>query len=373
MSEATSPPQPQQKKPFSLFIPLLLPILAATIIYQLDNFSPAHLPTHEFTQTLLIPNVNPNLLLGSNKVGQGELLAPEDIVYEAESGVAYTGCVDGWIKRVDSNEVVSEWVNTGGRPLGLALGPTNELIIADADKGLLKVSKDGEIELLTNEAEGIPFKLTDGVDVAKDGIIYFTDASYKYTLREFIWDILEGRPYGRLLSYDPSTKETKVLLSDLYFPNGVSLSPDQNFVIFCETQMRRCQKYYIGGKEKGSVERFVDGLPGFPDNIRYDGEGQYWIAISTEVTFSWDITQRYPLARKVLAIIERYIGRPNMEKNGGVLAVDLNGKPTALYCDPKLSMISTGIKIGDQLFLGSIHYPYIIRLNITQNPALPSI
>lgn len=280
--------------------------------------------------------------------------------------------MDGWIKRVDSNEVVSEWVNTGGRPLGLALGPTRELIIADADKGLLKVTKDGEIELLTKEAEGIAFKLTDGVDVTKDGIIYFTDASYKYTLKEFIWDFLEGRPYGRLLSYDPTTKETKVLLSNLYFPNGVAISLDQNFVIFCETPMRRCQKYYIKGKEKGTVKKFVDGLPGMPDNIHYDGEGQYWIAISTEVTFSWDIAQRYPFVRKVIAIIERYVGRPHMETNSGILAVDLDGKPTALFRDTKLSLISSGIKVGDQLLLGSIHYPYILRLNITQNPATPS-
>jgi len=28
------------------------------------------------------------------------------------------------------------------------------------------------------------------------------------------------------------------------------------------------------------VEKFIDNLPGFPDNIRYDGEGRYWIALS---------------------------------------------------------------------------------------------
>ena len=91
--------------------------------------------------------------------------------------------------------------------------------------------------MLTDEAEGVKFKLTDCVDVAKDGMIYFTDASYKYSVKDFIWDFLEGRPHGRLLSYDPTTKETKVLAGDLYFANGVALSPDQNYLIFCETFM----------------------------------------------------------------------------------------------------------------------------------------
>ena len=104
-------------------------------------------------------------------------------------------------------------------------------------KGLLNVSEDGVIELLTDSAEGHQFKLTDGVDIAEDGTIYFTDASYKYSLHQYPLDILEGRPYGRLLSYNPSTRQTKVLVRDLYFANGVVVSPDQKFVVFCETPM----------------------------------------------------------------------------------------------------------------------------------------
>lgn len=94
-----------------------------------------------------------------------------------------------------------------------------------------------EIKLLTDEAEGKKFKLTDGVDIARDGTIYFTDASYKYEFEKYLYDLFESRPYGRLLSYNPNTRETKVLLRDLYFPNGVAVSPDQNSVIFCETPL----------------------------------------------------------------------------------------------------------------------------------------
>ena len=27
------------------------------------------------------------------------------------------------------------------------------------------------------------------------------------------------------------------------------------------------------------MELFIQGLPGYPDNIRYDGDGHYWIAM----------------------------------------------------------------------------------------------
>ena len=92
--------------------------------------------------------------------------------------------------------------------------------------------------LLTDEAEGLKFKLTDGVGVTEDGMIYFTDASYMYAFEDHLYDILGRHPYGRLLSFDPNTGETKVLLRDLYFPNGVAVSPDQNSLIFCETPLQ---------------------------------------------------------------------------------------------------------------------------------------
>lgn len=104
-------------------------------------------------------------------------------------------------------------------------------------QGLLNISKDGEVELLTDEADGHKFKLTDGVDIAVNGMIYFTDASYKYNLNEDIWDILEGKPHGRFMSFDPVTRKTDVLVSHLYFANGVAVSPNQDHAIFCETVM----------------------------------------------------------------------------------------------------------------------------------------
>ena len=102
------------------------------------------------------------------------------------------------------------------------------------------MTADGVVELLTDEAEGQKFKTTDAVDVAHNGIIYFTDASYKYSVSMANWDLLEGKPNGRLLSYDPATKITKVLVHNLYFANGVVVSPDQNYVIFCETPTYVC-------------------------------------------------------------------------------------------------------------------------------------
>lgn len=41
-----------------------------------------------------------------------------------------------------------------------------------------------------------------------------------------------------------------------------------------------CEKYYVQGPKKGTIEKFCD-LPGMPDNIHYDGQGHYLIAMVT--------------------------------------------------------------------------------------------
>ena len=72
-------------------------------------------------------------------VGSGQLKGPEDVAYHSRLKLIYTGCSDGWIKHVTVNKsaadtVVKNWVNTGGRPLGIAFGRHNDVIVADPVK-----------------------------------------------------------------------------------------------------------------------------------------------------------------------------------------------------------------------------------------------
>lgn len=121
---------------------ILIPLFAAVVLYHLETFDPAPLPEHELTQKgqpFSVPTKNSQMLLGSERIGSGELPGPEDIAYDPKTGVVYTGCEDGWIRRVTltdsaADSVVENWVNTGGRPLGLAHGLHGDVIVADAHK-----------------------------------------------------------------------------------------------------------------------------------------------------------------------------------------------------------------------------------------------
>ncbi|XP_009149019.1 protein STRICTOSIDINE SYNTHASE-LIKE 5 [Brassica rapa] len=361
-----------------LIFSTIIPFIASITLYRLDTFDPSHLPADAlvYSTTSIPPLVNDQLLTGAEFIGVGLLNKPEDIAYDRDSGLIYTGCLDGWVKRVKALEscndsVVEDWVNTGGRPLGLAFGLHGEVIVADAYKGLLNISDDGrKTELLTDEAEGVRFKLTDAVAVGDNGVLYFTDASYKYDYSQASFDFLEGKPHGRLMSFNPTTRTTRVLLKDLYFANGISMSPDQTHLIFCETPVRRCSKYYINEER---VEVFIQSLPGYPDNIRYDGDGHYWIAIPKGVTTLWKLSMRYPLLRKVTAMVAKWGFNLMFAEDAGVLQVDLDGNPIAFYHDHKISHLTTGVKIGKYLYCGSLLHSRILRLDLLKYPAQKSL
>lgn len=118
-----------------LVFSVMVPLMAAVFLYQLDSFQPAHMPVDGLSYPgVKAPKRNDRMLQGAELLGLGVLPGPEDIVYDSRSNVIYTGCEDGWIKRVTLNDsVVENWINTGGRPLGLALRD-NEFVVADAYK-----------------------------------------------------------------------------------------------------------------------------------------------------------------------------------------------------------------------------------------------
>jgi len=104
-----------------------------------------------------------------------------------------------------------------------------------------------------------------------------------FICRQFMLVLLSGDKSGRLMKYDKSTKEVKVLLSGLAFPNGVALNKDGSFLLVAETSTCRILRLWLHGPKAGQVDTFAI-LPGFPDNVRRNSEGQFWVALHAKET-----------------------------------------------------------------------------------------
>lgn len=293
--------------------------------------------------------------------------APEDVAIDSQDRL-YCGTDDGQIFRLQPDGSRPEvFSHTYGRPLGLVFDRAGNLIVADAIKGLLSIAADGSITVLSTQADGVPFHCTNDLDIAADGTIYFTDASYKFPLTQLKADLLEHRPNGRFLAYDPKTRQTRVVLRDLYFANGVAVSPDQSFVLVNETGEYKIRRVWLKGEKQGRSETFIENLPGFPDGISSNGRDTFWLAIVNRRDAALDLLLRHPFLQKAVMRLPNFL-QPAIKRYAFILALDANGKVVRNLQDPSpqcFAEIANVVEHKGALYFGSIGERAIGRLPVT--------
>ncbi|XP_059664849.1 protein STRICTOSIDINE SYNTHASE-LIKE 3-like isoform X2 [Cornus florida] len=218
----------------------------------------SQVPTEKDTQ---------NLLQKSEIRFLNQVQGPESMAFDPQGRGPYTGVADGrilfwngdsWTDFAYTSPNRSELCDPKpsplsymqnehicGRPLGLRFDKkTGDLYIADAYFGLMKVGPEGGLATsLATEAEGIPLRFTNDLDIDDDGYIYFTDSSTKY--------------------------------------------------------QRRLRKYWLKGEKAGTSE-VMAVLPGFPDNVRTNEKGEFWVAIHCRRSMYTYLCSKYPKIRKFL-------------------------------------------------------------------------
>lgn len=317
------------------------------------------------------PFLKNNLLSELEFLSIGNSTGPEDYAIDA-FGQIYAATHEGWIIKLSSKGTDPEnWVETGGRPLGIEFDLSGNLIVADSIRGLLLISPDRNIKVLTNSADGIPFGFTDDVDIAVDGKIYFSDATSKYSsascggaTKASIIDTLEHGGHGRLLVYDPQTAQTKTLLTGLNFANGVAVSDDQRFILVCESGTYRVLRYWIEGPRKGESEPFIENLPGFPDNISKGQNNRYWVALFAPRNPMLDMFSDKPFFRKVIQRLPSFV-HPKPIAYGHVIALDDKGKVVKNLQAPhtKYPQNTSVLETDNYLYIGSLSAPSAARVS----------
>ncbi|MDP4548176.1 SMP-30/gluconolactonase/LRE family protein [Marinobacter sp. MDS2] len=301
----------------------------------------------------------------------GQVYGPEDTTVGVD-GVLYAGTQDGKIIRVYPDGTVDTWLETGGRPLGMVMDEQGNLLVADSGKGLLSISPEGDITVLSREAAGTPFRFTDDVIIAPDGRIYFTDASSRFGQPDYLLDLLEMRPHGRLLRYNPKTRRTEVLVANLHFPNGVAVSPEGDYVLVNETWKYRILKHWIAGPKVGRTEVFADNLPGFPDNLAVDSAGRYWVAFPSLRNPQIDAMHTRPWLKNLVAKLPDSV-KPKPEEYGLVVAFDATGEALVSLHDTTgkhLQEITSVNPHQGNLYFGSLHNDRIGKLSLQAIPEI---
>lgn len=269
-------------------------------------------------------------LRGVQRIADGLGQGPEAIAIDAE-GRLLTGLEDGRVVSlgIDGRDC-RQLGRTNGRPLGLTASPTGEVLIADARRGLVALGVDGKERVLAETAEGMRIGFADDLAIDAQGRVYFSDASWKFGYGDHFSDGLEHGPRGRLLMWDPTRGEAYTLMNNLHFANGVALGPDDEFLLVNETYKYRIKRYWLRGERAGEEEILIDNLPGFPDNLTFNGSDRFWVALYSPRNAMLDALLPQPFLREVVARLPAFV-QPKPVRHAFILGLDLQGKVVEQY------------------------------------------
>ena len=313
----------------------------------------------------------PNTLLsGLRMIDTGSEVGPEHIAMGPD-GKLYAAMHSGNLIRMEPDGGKQEvFANTGGRVLGFDFDAQGRMIAADAMKGLLAITPDRRVTVLTDRVSpGDPIRYADGVVVAPDGTIYFTDASTRFAPAQWggtypasVLDIMEQSATGRVLAHDPATGRTRIVARGFSFANGIALSSDGRSLFVNETGRYRLWKIdgwasdldVRSGSHQARV--LLDNLPGYPDNLMRGRDGRIWVGLFKPRNPAADSLAERPFLRKILLRLPRFL-LPLGESYGHVFAIDEDGRVTADLQDPSGAYPeATGAtETADRLYIHSLH------------------
>ncbi len=236
-------------------------------------------------------------------IGVGQVESPEDVILD-DNDHLYCGSRHGDILRFfpPDYKKMEVYAHIGGQTLGMAFDAENNLCVCVGGMGLYRVTPQRKVEKLTDETnrsllsviDDSRLRLADDLDIAPDGRIFFSEATIRYEMHDWHTDALEGRGSGRIVCYDPRTKHTHTVLSNLIFPNGICMGSDGQSILFAETWGCTIQRYWFEGPKRGQVEMLIPNLPGHPDNINRASDGNYWCGIIGMRSAVFDLAMRKP-------------------------------------------------------------------------------
>lgn len=295
---------------------------------------------------------------------------PEDVIADTQ-GNLYVSTHEGVILRLSPDDSEPEvFAKNLGRPLGLAFDQQGNLLVADAYLGLLSINPKGEIKVLLDSVAGKPLVYANNLDISEDGRIYFSEASSKFGAEEnggsypaSLLDLMEHGGHGRLMVFDPNTKEVEVLMSGLQFANGVALAHDESFVLVNETGNYRILKHWLKGSQQGQTEELVSELPAFPDNLNRGLNGLYWAGLVSPRNPLIDALSDQPFWRKVVQRFPAFM-RPKATFYGHVVAFDDQGRIIHDLQDPSGAYPTTTsvFETENNLYIGSLTAKVLGRL-----------
>lgn len=161
---------------------------------------------------------------------------------------------------------------------GNAYDTEGNIIVCEHVRSCISRTDDnGEgLEVLVSHYDGKELNSPNDVVVRSDGTIFFTDPRFGRNPSRVGLEREQELDFQGLYSFQPKTKELKLLKDDFENPNGLCFSLDERYLYVNDSPRKHIRKFKVeedGTLDSGAVwaETVGDG-EGLPDGMKIDSE-----------------------------------------------------------------------------------------------------
>lgn len=297
----------------------------------------------------------------------------EGLLPDGAGGVYYNGLNGALHRRTDDGQTLDIAHLPGSRLIGLAWMQDGRIAAAGGN-GLYAIDpQTGAHDLLSQGAPARPFGFVNDLAVAPDGLIYFTDSTIRWAdpgnRPAYLNDMLENRPHGLVLCFDPATRSTVVVTEQLYYPNGIAISPNGDYLLVAETYRYQIRRIWIDGPNAGQSDIFADNLPGLPDGLTFTPDGRLVAGMATPRIDAMSWMHRNPWQLSMLTKLPERLwrGSGRSAHRGFLLVLDESGAiiDSLQTQAPDYGVISNIIADGDgEVWFGSLSQRMVAHIGL---------
>jgi len=191
---------------------------------------------------------------------------PECIAFD-RAGNLWAGGEAGQIYRIDpTGKVETNASDIGGFTGGIAFSPSDELVVCNPARGLLRVDASGKRSVVATHAGSHKMLCPNFPVFDRRGNLYVTDSGQ--------WK----KQNGALLRFAPDGNG-EVIAGPFGYANGLALSSDQTRLFMVESNTDRVIAFDIRSNGTLSAAQvFAENVGRLPDGLALDVEGNLYVA-----------------------------------------------------------------------------------------------
>lgn len=177
-----------------------------------------------------------------------------------------------------------------GHPNGNTVDAQGRLVTCEhGNRRVTRTEHDGSLTIVAERYQGRRLNSPNDVVVARDGAIWFTDASYGI---DSDYEGNRGIPQLEecyLFRVDPNTGSCQIMADGFQRPTGLAFSPNESVLYVADSRSNTIRRFAVEDDGSGAPQlreddtTFVTGSAPSLDSMRIDVDGRIWIGCSDGV------------------------------------------------------------------------------------------